>query len=166
MEESSPVGSPKGSQEPFGLSSGPLESQKKEADSTASQPTLKAFPTKPEKWAANTEWPALPVSFLKRTNETAPSTSPIQPKQRPIKSLRPMVMPASWKVNQKTPEDYEKDLALKAFVLKGPGGDVFHVHLPIDPLPVVSTSPTLGSPVSANTIPLQITLVWLKANVL
>ena len=32
-------------------------------------------------------------------------------------------------------------LALKAFVLKGQGGGVHHVHLPLDPLPFVHTAP-------------------------
>ena len=31
-------------------------------------------------------------------------------------------------------------LALKAFVLKGPGGGVRRVHLPLDSLPLVRTS--------------------------
>ena len=101
------------SQELFELSPGPLESRRKEVDSTASRPTLKVFPIKAEERAANTEWLTFPVSLPKRINETAPSASPIQPGQRPIETPSPTVTTPSWKVNQKTPEYYERERVCK-----------------------------------------------------
>ena len=106
MEELSPMDSSKGSQELFGLSPKPLESRQKEADATASRPTLKAFTTEPEERAANTEWPALPFTSPKGTKETAHSTIPFQPGQRSTETPSPTVTPASWKANQKTPGGY------------------------------------------------------------
>ena len=109
MKGSSPVGSPKGSEELFRLSLGLLESRKKEEDATASRSTLKAFPTKREERAVNTEWPALSVSSPKGTNETALSSNQIQLGQKPREISSAAIRPDSWKVYRKTPEDYERN---------------------------------------------------------
>ena len=75
-----------------------------------SQSTKEAFPGKPEERAASNEsasWPALPDSS--KTPTSIPSCSPIPPGQKPTESATP----ASWKVLQKSPEEYDRDMVCK-----------------------------------------------------
>ena len=93
------MGSPNNSQILFRASPEPSEGRQKEA----SQLTKEAFPAKPEERAAN--WPALLVSSPGKPLESALSGSPIQPGQKPTENTTP----ASWKICQKSPYDYDRD---------------------------------------------------------
>ena len=49
------------------------------------------------------------ILFAQRNQWNCSFHQSIQPRQRLIEAPSPMVTPASWKVNQKAPEDYERD---------------------------------------------------------
>ena len=96
----SPINSPNKPQPLFDASSDPSEGRQ------ASDTTKEAFSSKLEEWVASfkcASWPALPGSskFLK----SIPSDCPIPPGQKPKET----VTPASWKVLQKSPEEYDRD---------------------------------------------------------